>query len=96
MVETISMTVIELDLEERFSKKIGMGSIAKILFSELKDYDEAILDFKNIQFISRSFAQEYVYHKNNSKVHIIEKNMFDFIKGLLEVVEKDYENTFLN
>ena len=90
------MDVIEVDLGKRFSKKIAMGSIAKVLFNELKDYDEAILDFRNIQFISRSFAQEYIFHKHNSKVNVIEKNMSEFIKGLLEVVEKDYNKTFLS
>lgn len=45
--------------------------------------------------MSRSFAQEYVYQKHNSKIHITESNMFDFINNLLEVVEEDYKESCL-
>ena len=86
------MNMAEINLEQRFAKKLGMETTAIKLFQDLKDENEATLDFKDIEFMSRSFAQEYVHQKHNSKVHIIELNMSDFIKGLLEVVENDYKN----
>ncbi len=90
------MSAVEINLEQTFAKKLGMRTTAIKLFQDLKDENEATLDFKDIEFMSRSFAQEYVHQKHNSKVHIIESNMSDFIKGLLEVVEKDYEETCLS
>ena len=54
------------------------------------------MNFKDIEFMSRSFAQEYVFQKYNSNVEITEENMNDFVKGLLEVVEEDYVETCLS
>jgi hypothetical protein len=45
--------------------------------------------------MSRSFAQEYVFQKFNSNVKIIEINMSDSIKQLLDVVYDDFEQTCL-
>lgn len=90
------MNAVEINLEKTFAKKLGMRTTAKKLFNDLENETEAILNFKDIEFMSRSFAQEYVYQKHNSKVHIIESNMSDFVKGLLEVVEEDYKETCLS
>ena len=90
------MNTVEINLEQRFAKKLGMRTTAKRLFQDLEDETEAILDFKDIEFMSRSFAQEYVFQKHKSKAHIIEANMSDFVKGLLEVVEEDYKETCLS
>lgn len=90
------MNAVEINLEKTFAKKLGMRTTAMKLFNDLENETDVILDFKNIEFMSRSFAQEYVYQKHNSKVHIIESNMSDFIKGLLEVVEEDYKETCLS
>lgn len=51
-----------------------------------------ILDFENIEFMSRSFAQEYVYQKkNNSKSEITEINMAESIEKLLQLADREYE-----
>ena len=89
------LKTIKIDLEKRFSKKIGLNSIADILFLELEGYDEAIIDFKNIEFISMSFAQEYVYQRYYSKIEIIEINKNDFVDGLLKAIEKEFKKTFV-
>lgn len=90
------MNCTEINLEKAFAKKLGLRTTAIKLFQDLENEKEVILDFKDITLISRSFAQEYVYQKHISKVHIIESNMSDFVKGLLKVVEEDYEETCLN
>lgn len=87
------MSVIKINLEKSFAKKLGLRTTAIKLFQDLENESEAISDFKDIEFMSRSFAQEYVYQKHNSQVHIIESNMSDFVKGVLDVVQKDYEET---
>ena len=90
------MVIKEIDIGKDFSKKNAMDSTAILLFQEFEDENEVVLDFKNVEFVSRSFAQEYVYQRYHSKANIIEKNMNDFIKGLLEVVEEDFEKTCLS
>lgn len=89
------MGVSVINLEKRFAGKLGLRTTAVKLFQDLECENEVILDFKGIRFMSRAFAQEYIYQKHNSKVHIIESNMSDFIKGLLDVVLKDYEESCL-
>ena len=90
------MDIKEIDIGEKYSKKIAMDSTATVLFKEFENYDEVILDFANVEFVSRSFAQEYIFLRYHSKTHIIEKNMNDFIKGLMEVVEEDFKETCLS
>ena len=86
----------EVNLKDTFAKKLGMRTTAKKLFDDIQNESEVILNFKDIEFMSRSFAQEYVFQKYNSNVEITEENMNDFVKGLLEVVEEDYVETCLS
>ena len=53
-----------------------------------------ILNFENIEFMSRSFAQEYVFQKYNSKPKVIETNMNENIEELLKLVTEEYEEYF--
>lgn len=57
--------------------------------------DSVILNFQNIEFMSRSFAQEYVFQKYNSKIDITEINMSHSIRQLLDIVSEDFEETCL-
>ena len=52
-------------------------------------------DFESVEFVSRSFAQEYIQQKYNSNFKVTETNMCDFVAGLMNVVEKDYMKTCL-
>lgn len=85
------MTKIEIKLSERYDNKLGIGPTAKKIFNETTEYDEVILNFENIEFMSRSFAQEYVFQKNNSKSKISEININENIEKLLELVSEEYE-----
>ncbi len=87
------MTKLEIILEENYPKKLGMGPTAKKLFQEIKNEKEVTLNFKNIKFMSRSFAQEYVFQKHNTSCKITEVNMDSTIKQLLEIVQEDFERT---
>ncbi|WP_296809192.1 STAS-like domain-containing protein [uncultured Methanobrevibacter sp.] len=86
----------EVNLENTFAKKLGMRTTAKRLFDEIRDEKKVILNFQDVEFMSRSFAQEYVFQKHNSNIQIKEENMNDFVKELLEVVEEDYMETCLS
>ena len=86
----------EVNLENTFAKKLGMRTTAKRLFDEIRGEKKVILNFQDVEFMSRSFAQEYVFQKHNSNIEIKEENMNDFVKELLEVVEEDYMETCLS
>ncbi len=89
------MTKVEIILEEKYPKKLGMGPTAKKLFEEIKNEKEVTLNFQNIEFMSRSFAQEYVFQKHNTSCNITEINMASSIEQLLEIVQEDFERTCL-
>jgi len=89
------MNQIEIILEETYSRKLGMGPTAKKIFQEIPNESEVILNFRNIEFMSRSFAQEYVFQKHNANCKITETNMIKSIEQLLKIVEEDFEETCL-
>ena len=89
------MTKLEINLEEKYSKKLGVGPTAEKLFNEIKNEETVVINFKNIEFMSRSFAQEYVFQKHNTHTKIEETNMADSIHNLLEVVEEDFKKSCL-
>ncbi|WP_407392151.1 STAS-like domain-containing protein [Methanobrevibacter sp.] len=90
------MNKLQINLEEKYAKKLGVGPTAKKLFQEINKEPSVVLNFENIEFMSRSFAQEYVFQKHNSNVEIEEINMDDSIRQLLNVVEEDFKKTCLN
>lgn len=85
----------EISLEEKCPKKLGMGPTAKKLFQEINKESDVILNFENIEFMSRSFAQEYVFQKYNSKTNMTEINVSESIKKLLDIVTEDFERSCL-
>lgn len=87
------MTKLVIDLGERYSKKLGVRPTAKKLFQEINNETSVTLNFENIEFMSRSFAQEYVFQKHNTKATIDEVNLDESIQKLLEVVEDDFNET---
>lgn len=89
------MTPIELKLIEKCPKKLGTAPTAKKIFEEIKGENEVILNFENIEFMSRTFAQEYVFQRHYCKSKLTEINMNNSIKQLLEVVQEDFEQTCL-
>ena len=89
------MNNVEINLAEKCPKKLGMAPTAKKLFHEINQHSNVILNFENIEFMSRSFAQEYVFQKHNSKTDIIELNMSPSIERLIEIVDEDFKNSCL-
>ena len=89
------MTRFEFKLDDKCPKKLGTGPTAKKIFNIISDYDKVTLNFENIEFMSRSFAQEYVYQRYYSKIEIIEINKNDFVDGLLKAIEKEFKKTFV-
>ena len=89
------MLVEVIKIEKEIYKKLSMRSSARKFFNDLdKSFPEIVIDFDNVEFISRSFAQEYVYQKHNMDINLTEKNMTNFVENMINIVEKDYAETF--
>jgi len=57
------------------------------LINNINDF-EIVLDFKNVSFMSRSCADEYIKLKNNSNKNIKEENVNKDVDTILNLVEK--------
>jgi hypothetical protein len=89
----MTTSVKEVKLEKEFYKKLGMRSSAEELFEKIEpSSSKFIVDFDNIEFMSRSFAQEYIYQKFISQVEVEEINMSGIVKEMYNIVCEDYKN----
>ena len=84
----------EINLAERFNTKLGVRGAAIKIFENLEG--DVVLDFEGVEFISRSFAQEYVFQKHKTKANIHEINKCEFVEKLLEIVQDDFERICLS
>ncbi|MDR3292067.1 MAG: DUF4325 domain-containing protein [Methanobrevibacter sp.] len=85
--------IVKIKVKDKIHENLGMNSSAKNLFKELNNSQnkEINIDFSDVVFMSRSFAQEYIYQKNKSKKKIEEINVPNDILPMFEVVQKDFE-----
>ncbi|KZX15765.1 hypothetical protein MBCUT_12680 [Methanobrevibacter cuticularis] len=91
------MKVKEIKIEKEIYKKLGMRESAESFFKNLdNDVPTIIIDFDNVEFMSRSFAQEYIYQKTQRKNKIEETNMSKFVKSMYDVVCNDYKKHLTN
>ena len=77
-------------LEEKFGVELGSRSYAVELFKELNgNTSDIAMDFDKIEFISRSFAQEYLNSKFMADYEIEEINVPDAVKKMFNVILKN-------
>lgn len=70
------------------------SSMANFFINLNKSKDSKIkLDFKDIKFISRSCADEYVKKKRTSKKKIVEAHMSRDVLNMFKTVENQYEES---
>jgi len=80
-------------LLERFGDNIFTRNTISAFFEEINKMKEAEieLDFSNVEFISRSCADEYLKRKQSSKKKILEVNMSKEVCSMFNVVKNQYE-----
>ena len=80
-------------LYKHFGNNIFTRSAIIEFFDEIKKQKtkEITIDFKNIDFISRSCADEYLKRKEKSNKIISEKNMQEQICFMFKAVKNQYE-----
>lgn len=81
-------------LAKEFSNNIFTRNIISSFIDRLENLKEKkiILDFKGIDFISRSCADEYMKRKKESNKKFIEKNMSKEVCSMFNIVETQYKN----
>lgn len=80
---------ITIKLKDVLNESLEMNFIADDLFKYINNLkeEEICLDFKDIEFMSLSFTQEYIYQKNKSLKKIKEENLSKDVEPMLKLVE---------
>lgn len=75
------------------TKNLSLRSWADDLFRnlEIRNEKHVTLDFSDIGFMSRSFANQYAKNKKASKKEILEKNMSKELHKMLVIASKKPE-----
>lgn len=79
----------EIMIVKMINSNLGMRSSAKNFFEDLNNISNTklVINFENVKFMSRSFAQEYVQQKKRTNKIIIEKNKPKDVQCMLNVVK---------
>ena len=81
------MNQITIILEKEIGKELGIRSKIEDLFSSIdSNTTKVIMDFTNIEFMGRSFAQEYLNRKHFAPFEVIEKNVPKDIQKMFDII----------
>lgn len=88
------MNEIEILLKKEIGPDLGSRQRIEELFNNIdENTSKVIMNFEDIEFMGRSFAQEYLNQKKSAPFEIIEKNMPREIKRMFDVILKLNNNT---
>lgn len=78
-----------LILKDRVSQDLSLRNMVSNIFKavEFQKNEDVLIDFADIQSISRSFAHEYLIHKQQQNCKVLEINMPSNIKKMFEIVQ---------
>lgn len=87
-----------ISLFEVFGNNIITRNSIFDFFTELEDLKEnkIVLDFKDITFISRSCADEYLKQKKVSSKAVVEENRSKDVCNMFDLISRQYEKARLN
>ena len=79
-----------INLYEKFNSNLTMRYADETLFKDINENEKVIVDFYNITFMGKSFAQECVYQKQQLPVEVVEINKSDFVKRMFNAVKLSF------
>ena len=79
-----------IDISTEINKSLELNDNATFLFDKINQSNEKefTIDFKDVYFISRTFAQAYYSSKKRFPKRIAEINLSQEVKPMMEMVEK--------
>ena len=80
-------------LSQEFGNNIFTRNTISAFFEKINSQKEAeiVLDFKGVDFISRSCADEYLKQKEKSSKKVVEANMSKEVCLMFNAVQNQYE-----
>ena len=87
--------IMKIQLQELLSRSLNSVFAVKQLFDEISNSsdEEIILDFSGVMFITASFAQAYVAHKQQSSKFIKEINLNEENEIMLNVIAQKHQDS---
>lgn len=84
---------MSITISKKIHPNLGTNQAVIELFNEINksNANQIQIDFTDTIFMSRSFAQEYLFQKLISNKKIIEINLPENIEKMFEVVNKDFK-----
>ncbi|MDA3856053.1 MAG: hypothetical protein PF569_07355 [Candidatus Woesearchaeota archaeon] len=74
----------KIELSKSFKNKLALRSTARHLFDIIIEENITTLDFKNIEFISRSFANELLKLEKETKLKLEKINMSSNVSFMIK------------
>ena len=83
------MSELKIILEKEIGRDLGQRSKIEEIFNNIdSDITKVIMDFTNIEFIGRSFAQEYLNQKHFATFEVIEENVPKDVQKMFDIILK--------
>lgn len=83
------MSEIEIILSEQIDSDLGSRNKIEDLYQNIsEDVSKVVMNFKGVEFMGRSFAQEYLNQKNKATFEVIEINMPDEVQEMFNIILK--------
>lgn len=83
------MTEIEFFLKKEIGADLGSRQKIEKLFKNIEPHvSMVIMNFEGVEFMGRSFAQEYLNRKHLASFEVVEKNMPEDIRKMFEIILK--------
>ena len=82
--------ILIINIAQEINSSLELNSYATDFIDKINQINEKdfIIDFKDVTFVSRTFAQAYYASKRKSPKNITEINLSDDVKQLMRMIEK--------
>lgn len=79
-------------IKDKINSSLEMNSLAIDFLEDIDKIndDEIIIDFSGVIFVSRGFAQSYFSKKSQMDKNIVEINISEGVKPLMDMVSKKF------
>lgn len=83
------MSELKIILEREIGRDLGQRSKIEEIFNNIdSNVTRVIMDFTNVEFMGRSFAQEYLNQKHFATFEVIEENVPQDVQKMFDTILK--------
>ena len=83
------MSELKIILEKEIGRDLGQRTKIEEIFNNIdSNITHVIMDFTNIEFMGRSFAQEYLNQKHIATFEVTEENVPQDVQKMFDIILK--------